>query len=88
MRFQNEVWLIAAQGDDAVVVEIPQGLGLAESFDVAESGIGMVMDREETALDQIRLGGAGRRRRIATSASRMARSNSSLVRSSSMCTSG
>ena len=55
MQVEDEGRLVAAQADDAVTVEILHALRLAEALEISMRGIGMVLDREQAALDQIGL---------------------------------
>ena len=55
VQVEDEGRLVAAQANNAVVVEILQALGLAEVIEIRVRGIGMVVDGEQAPLDQIRL---------------------------------
>jgi len=67
-------------------VEVVEGARRAEALDVFRRAIGMEADREQLALDQVRLGRLAVR--IATSASRIDRSRSSSVTISEIRISG
>jgi hypothetical protein len=50
--------LVAAKGDDPVLVQILQGLGFAKPLQIIRRGIDVKMHGEEATLNQVRLGGA------------------------------
>ena len=57
MEIEDECGLIAPETDNSVPVEILDRLRFAEALHIRVRRVCMVMDREQAALDQIRLSG-------------------------------